>query len=164
MAFTFRTTKGSALTYAELDANFSTPSYGTFGTATGTTTGEVRASGSIVAYSTSDIRYKENIKDIENPLDIVCAVGGKTFTWKQDYTDYRGGVDGYYVLREDFGIIAQDILPLFPLAVKTRDDGSLAVDYEKLVAIAFAAIKEQQATIKSQEDRISKLEAIVPRT
>jgi hypothetical protein len=31
---------------------------------------------------------------------------------------------------------------VFPLAVRSRDDGSLAVDYEKLVSLAFAAIVE----------------------
>ena len=42
----------------------------------------------------------------------------------------------------------------FPVAVRTRPDGSLAVDYEKLSALAMAAIAEQ-------EDRITKLEALV---
>jgi hypothetical protein len=36
---------------------------------------------------------------------------------------------------------------MFPLAVRTRDDGTLAGDYEKLVAVAFAAIKELKAEL-----------------
>ena len=66
----------------------------------------------------------------------------------------RGGEDGYFVRKNDFGVIAQDVQKSFPLAVRTREDGSLAVDYEKLSALALAAIAEQEA-------RISKLEALV---
>jgi len=40
---------------------------------------------------------------------------------------------------------------VFPVAVKTREDGSLAVDYEKLCALAFAAIKELQARVERLE-------------
>ena len=36
---------------------------------------------------------------------------------------------------------AQDVQEVFPLAVRTREDGSLAVDYEKLCILSFAAIK-----------------------
>jgi len=34
-----------------------------------------------------------------------------------------------------------------PEAVREREDGSLAVDYPKLVSLAFAAIKELKAEI-----------------
>jgi len=43
--------------------------------------------------------------------------------------------------------VAQDVQSVFPLAVRLRDDGILAVDYEKMCALAFAAIKELKAEI-----------------
>ena len=64
----------------------------------------------------------------------------------------HGGEDGYFVQKHDFGVIAQDVQSVFPLAVRTRPDGSLAVDYEKLVALAFAAIKQ----LKGQLDEIQR--------
>lgn len=149
MAFTLRNTKGSALTYTELDANFTAPSYGNFGTATGAATGEVRASGNVVAYATSDRSLKENIKDIDKALLAVEHIGGKTFDWTAEYLAEHSGEDGYYVRKEDFGVIAQDVQEVFPLAVRTRDNGTLAVDYEKLIALAFAAIKELSSEVKS---------------
>ena len=49
--------------------------------------------------------------------------------------------------KSDFGVIAQDVQEVFPQAVRTRDDGTLAVDYAKLSALAFAAIAELKAEI-----------------
>lgn len=40
-----------------------------------------------------------------------------------------------------------DVQAVFPQAVRTREDGTLAVDYEKLVALAFAAIVELKAEV-----------------
>jgi hypothetical protein len=112
------------------------------GTAPSGTAGQIRASNSIIAFQTSDVKYKENIKDIPNALEVVLSIGGKLFDWKDDYIASNGGEDGYYVRKNDFGVIAQDVETAFPLAVRKKADGSLAVDYEKLCALAFAAIKE----------------------
>jgi hypothetical protein len=55
------------------------------------------------------------------------------------------------VSKSDFGVIAQDVQTVFPQAVRTRDDGSLAVDYEKLSALAFAAIVELKSRVEKLE-------------
>jgi hypothetical protein len=117
------------------------------GTAGSGTAGEIRATNNVTAYYSSDARLKENVRPIENALGIVSAVGGKTFDWTDAYIAEHGGEDGYFVQKSDFGVIAQDVEAMFPLAVRTRDDGTLAVDYEKLVAVAFAAIKELKAEL-----------------
>jgi hypothetical protein len=109
--------------------------------------GEIRAIDNVTAYYSSDKKYKEDIREIPNALDIVSAVGGKMFTWTDDYVQSHGGEDGYFVQKEDFGVIAQDVQAVFPAAVRTRPDGSLAVDYAKLSAVAFAAIIELRAEI-----------------
>ena len=106
------------------------------------TEGEIRATNNVTAYYSSDAKFKENIRDIPNALDKVSAIGGKLFAWTDEYVTSKGGVDGYFVQKEDFGVIAQDVQAVFPEAVRTRDDGSLAVDYAKLSALAFAAIVE----------------------
>jgi hypothetical protein len=117
------------------------------GTAGSGTAGEIRATNNVTAFYSSDARLKENVRPIENALDIVTTVGGKTFDWTDAYIAEHGGADGYFVRKSDFGVIAQDVQEMFPLAVRTRDDGTLAVDYEKLVAVAFAAIKELKAEV-----------------
>jgi hypothetical protein len=109
--------------------------------------GAIYATGNITAYYSSDRKFKENIKPIEGALGKVMAIGGKTFDWTDEYIASKGGADGYFVQKSDFGVVAQDVQAVFPQAVRTRDDGSLAVDYEKLSALAFAAIVELKAEI-----------------
>jgi hypothetical protein len=90
---------------------------------------------------------KENVADIQGALAAVTAIGGKTFDWTDAYIAEHGGEDSYFVRKSDFGVIAQDVEAVFPLAVRTREDGTKAVDYEKLVAVAFAAIAELKAEL-----------------
>ena len=124
--------------------------FGSFGvgTAASGTTGEIRATNNVTAFYSSDIKFKENVRDIPNALATVNAIGGKLFDWTDAYIESRGGVDDYFVQKADFGVIAQDVQKVFPIAVRTREDGSLAVDYEKLGILAFAAIKELDEKIK----------------
>lgn len=117
------------------------------GTAPSGVSGEIRAANNITAYYSSDIKFKENIQEIENPIEKVVHIGGKTFDWTDEFLKDHGGADDYFLPKNSFGVIAQDVQEVFPLAVRTRPDGSLAVDYEKLCVLALAAIKEQQKQI-----------------
>ena len=113
--------------------------------------------GNVAAYYSSDAKFKENVQDIQNAIGIVQTVGGKTFEWTDDYLNAKGGACGYFNRKDDFGVIAQDVQSVFPVAVRTRDDGSLALDYEKLVAVAFQAIKEQQVQIDQLKIQVQEL-------
>jgi len=114
-----------------------------------TVNGAISATGNVTAYATSDIQFKENVQPIEGAVDVASAIGGKTFDWTDAYIAENGGEDGYFIRKNDFGVIAQDVEAAFPLAVRTRENGTLAVDYEKLVAVAFAAIAELKAEIEA---------------
>jgi hypothetical protein len=124
------------------------------GTAASTTGGEIRATNNITAYYSSDKKFKENVQDIPNALEKVDAIGGKLFDWTDEYIQEHGGEDGYFIQKSDFGVIAQDVQSVFPLATRTRTDGSLAVDYEKLCALAFAAIKELKNEVEVLKGQI----------
>jgi hypothetical protein len=117
------------------------------GTAASGTTGEIRATNNVTAFYSSDRTLKENIRDIPYALDKACAIGGKLFDWTDEYLAQHGGADGYFVQKADFGVIAQDVEAQFPVAVRKREDGTLAVDYEKMCALAFAAIAELRAEV-----------------
>jgi hypothetical protein len=119
------------------------------GTAASGTAGEIRATNNVTAYYSSDRRFKENIKDVDNALEKVMAIGVKTFDWTNEYIKSHGGEDGYFLSKASFGVIAQDVQAVFPEAVRTRDDGSLAVDYEKLAILSFGAIIELNKKIES---------------
>lgn len=124
------------------------------GTAASATAGEIRATNNITAYYSSDKKYKENIQDIPNALEKVDAIGGKLFDWTDEYIKEHGGEDGYFVQKADFGVVAQDVESVFPVATRKKPDGSLAVDYEKLCALAFAAIKELKAEVETLKGQI----------
>lgn len=146
-------TSGSAATFTSTSQNSQFNSVGV-GTAGSGTAGEIRATNNITAYYSSDIKFKENVQEIADASSIVRAIGGKYFDWTDAYIAEHGGADGYFVQKQDFGVIAQDVKRVFPRAVRTRPDGSLAVDYEKLGVLAFPALVETM-------DRLAVLEAAV---
>jgi hypothetical protein len=133
----------------------STPQFGSLGigTAASGTTGEIRATNNITGFYSSDIRFKENVREIPDALATVNEIGGKLFDWTDDYLNSKGGEDGYFNVKHDFGVIAQDVERVFPVAVRTREDGTLAVDYEKLCALAFAAIRQLNEKIEKLESK-----------
>jgi hypothetical protein len=138
----------AAVTFSSTTQNSQFNSIGV-GTAASATAGQIRATDNITAFYSSDRRLKEDIKPITEALGKVDAIGGVEFDWTDDYIRDNGGADGYFLRKHDFGVIAQDVQAVFPLAVREREDGKLAVDYEKLVALAFAAIKELKAEVDS---------------
>ena len=105
------------------------------------TSGRIDAANDVVAFSTSDIRLKENIKPIENALDKISKISGNTYDWKSELKDVHG-YEG-----NDVGVIAQEVEVVLPQLVQDRDNGYKAVKYDKLVALLIEGIKEQQTQI-----------------
>jgi hypothetical protein len=127
---------------------------GTTSTTTGTN-GEIRATNEITAYFGSDIRLKENIQLIADPITLVNQIRGVRFDWTEDYIQGRGGEDGYFVRKHDIGVIAQEIESILPEIVADRDDGFKAVKYEKIVPLLIEAIKELHKEIEILKKKIS---------
>lgn len=119
------------------------------GVAASGTAGQIRATDNIIAYFTSDVTYKENVTPIENALDKVNSINGVEFDWTDAYIQSNGGEDSYFIRKHDVGVIAQEIQPILPEAVATRNNGTLAVRYEKIVPLLIEAIKELKAEIDS---------------
>ena len=116
------------------------------GTAASGTTGEIRATGDITAYYSSDERLKENFKTLDGALDKVNQLNGYEFDWKdgiEDVVSKKG---------HDIGVKAQEVQALYPELVHERDNGYLAVDYVKLTAVLLHAVKELSAKV----DELSK--------
>ena len=87
---------------------------------------------------------KENITIIPNALDKVKALTGNTFTWKTETSSIADQLQG----NEDTGVIAQEVEALGLSGITTtRDDGTKAVRYEKLVPVLIQAIKELSAKV-----------------
>jgi hypothetical protein len=122
------------------------------GMAASGTSGRIDATNDIVAYSSSDIRFKENITPIDSPLNKITKIGGYTYDWKEE-NKIEHGYEG-----NDIGVIAQEIEEVLPQLVQTRESGYKAVKYDKLVALLIEGIKEQQSQIEELTNRINKLE------
>jgi Chaperone of endosialidase len=120
------------------------------GMAASATAGRIDATNDVVAYSSSDRRFKTNIVQIGSPIQKIKEIGGYEFDW---IPNTEHGYDGH-----DVGVIAQEIEAVIPELVQTRESGYKAVKYDKLVALLIEGIKEQQSTIEKLEARISKLE------
>jgi hypothetical protein len=119
--------------------------------------GELRASGNITAYNSSDIRFKENVTTITNAIAALTQINGVRFDWTKDYIANHGGEDGYFVRKNDVGIIAQEVKNVLPEIVGSQDDGFLAVRYEKIIPLLIEAIKEQQIQIDNLKSIINQL-------
>ena len=103
--------------------------------------GDLRATNDVIAFYSSDKRLKDNIVRIENPLEKVGKIGGYTFDWNDKQKTYEG---------HDVGVIAQEIQEVLPELVTERDNGYLAVKYEKIVPLLIESIKE----LKQEVDEI----------
>ena len=119
------------------------------GTAASGTSGEIRAINNITAYYSSDASFKENVKPIENALEKTVSIDGVTFDWTEAFMDSHGGEDGYFVRKHDVGVIAQNIEKVLPEVVATREDGTKAVKYDRIVALLIEAIKELKKEVDS---------------
>lgn len=113
--------------------------------------------GNIIGYYTSDKKFKKHIKPIESALDKAMVIGGKTFQWKNTWMRKQNNRDG--MLRQaDVGVIAQDVFKVLPEATYIRKDGSLAVAYPKLVALALQGLVEVVLELRGIKRRLSLLE------
>ena len=95
--------------------------------------------------------------NIENALDKVKQIRGVEFDWTQEYIDDKGGEDGYFVRKHDVGVIAQEVEAVLPEVVGTRDNGTKAVRYDRMVALLVEAIKDQQSQIDELKQIITDL-------
>ena len=129
---------------------------GTFTTSGLSITGQIWATDNITAYNTSDIKLKENIKNLTNPLDKIKQINGVEFDWTDDYIKEKGGEDGYFIRKHDVGVIAQEIEKVLPEVVAERKDGTKAVKYEKIVPLLIEAIKELSDEVERLKNGISK--------
>ena len=105
--------------------------------------GSIRASGTVV--QSSDIRLKENIKNIGNASDKLERISGVYFNWRDSK-------------KAAVGVIAQEVQEVLPEVVSEDNKGYLNVDYGGIVPLLIETVKEQKSTIENLEKRISQLE------
>lgn len=116
--------------------------------------GNILATGGITAYSSSDIRLKQDLRKLDY-LGIIKAMGGTYgFAWKKDNT-------------RSIGWIAQHVLcnPHLKDIVETDEKGYYKINYwsPKLIATAFGAIEQVGDEVSRLKARVVFLESEVQR-
>ena len=119
-------------------------------TSTFYTSGGILATGGITAYSSSDIRLKQDLRRLDY-LGIIKAMGGTYgFAWKKDNT-------------RSIGWIAQHVLcnPHLKDIVETDEKGYYKINYwsPKLIATAFGAIEQVGDEVSRLKARVVFLES-----
>jgi hypothetical protein len=116
-------------------------------------TGALTASGNVTAYS--DIRKKKDVVELESGIDYINKIDAVRFTWKESE-------------KRDIGFIAQDVekhLPEFITDEEIYDyteeaeviDTVKTLDYSRMTAVLWKAVKEQQEQIETLKSEIEEL-------
>jgi len=94
----------------------------------------------------SDARLKSNIVSLGSTLPKLLQIDGKSYEMKG---------------KQKIGVLAQEIQKVFPELVSEDDNEMLAVNYQGLVPVLINALKEQDKIIKSQEERLNRIEILL---
>ncbi len=92
----------------------------------------------------SDARLKANIISLGSTLSKLLQIDGKSYTMKKDESE-----------KQKIGLLAQDIEKVFPELI-SESHGIKSVNYQGLVPVLINALKEQDAMMKEQDNRLSK--------
>ena len=109
------------------------------------TVSSVNSSGIITASdfnSTSDIKLKENVQIIDNPIGKIIKIDGVRFDWKSNN-------------KPSMGVIAQNIEKVLPELVNGED--SKTVNYNGIIGLLIECVKSQQEQIDNLNRRLDDL-------
>lgn len=100
-----------------------------------------------LATCSSSLRYKSEISDLTDGLDLLDRLRPVTFKWRGDG-------------QSDIGLIAEEVAAVEPLLTTRNANGEIeGVKYDRMSALIINAIKEQQAIIEEQQEQINRLMA-----
>jgi len=137
----------SANAYAITDDNASNVHFEglLIGATTGATANTIRCVGDVVAYYSSDSKFKDNVEPLEGALEKVKHIRGVRFDWNDKQDVYEG---------HDIGVIAQEVEEVLPELVHYREHSdSKSVDYVKLTAVLIEAVKELELKVAALEKK-----------
>ena len=108
--------------------------------------------GTSPVWTSSDIRWKENVTTLSNPIEKILRLRGVEFTWKRKEFKNKNFPEG-----KQIGVIAQEMEKEFPELVSTDNEGYKNVSYEALTPILLEAVKAQQQEIQALKVEVEKL-------
>jgi hypothetical protein len=100
--------------------------------------------------SSSDVRMKEEITPLSDPLASVLALRGVRFKWRRFSGDDRS---------LSIGLLAQEVEEVFPELVETGPDGMKSLNYMGLIGPLVEAVKQQHEEISELRAEVQSLKA-----
>jgi hypothetical protein len=100
--------------------------------------------------TSSDRTLKQSVSTISQGLDEVILLNPVSFNWKN--TEKYGP-------QREIGFIAQEVQELIPEVIGTNSDGTLSLDYAKMIAVLTKSIQELNDKIDAQAKEITSLKA-----
>ncbi len=140
------------------DTNFVFDSSSRLGVGTSTPTEKLTVSGNVLAAAylySSDARLKKNIVPLENSLEKLNSLSTVTFDWKKPQSKDAD--------HKQIGLIAQDVVKVYPEAVVKDQDGWLRVNYSALISPVIDGVRELYQKLIGVDKRVQALEAEVAR-
>ena len=117
--------------------------------------GDGHFDGDVIAFSTttsSDLKLKENVRNLEGALDKTLQLRGVKFDWKDDDRQ-----------NDQLGFIAQEVEEVLPEIVSEVEsigdkhgDTHKVVNYQAVVPVLVEAIKELKAEIDELKEQLKK--------
>ena len=93
-------------------------------------------------HASSDENLKKNIEQITNIDQILDTLNGVQYNWKKGEET------------QEYGVIAQDVQKVMPDSVVSDSNENLAVNYNHLVGVLVAAVKDQRSRLVDLENRL----------
>tara|TARA_B100000035_G_scaffold46528_2_gene35302 strand:+ start:19087 stop:19830 length:744 start_codon:yes stop_codon:yes gene_type:complete len=112
--------------------------------------GNISATGDVVAFVTSDGRLKDDQSPISGSLQKISTLDPVEFNWSEKQSTYVG---------HDIGLIAQQVQAIAPEIVTERPDGYLAMKYDKMVPLLVGAIQDQQKIIDEMRAELDEIKS-----
>lgn len=94
----------------------------------------------------SDLRLKENVEPIADPLRRLLALRGVSFTWKEDSSG-----------RSDLGFVAQEVAEVFPGLVSRAGD-YLSISTDGLIPVLLEGLRALHQQCLAQERQLQRLQ------
>ena len=100
----------------------------------------------LLAFASSDERFKDLITPIENPNEKIKLLSGNTFVWNDKHEIYKG--------KKDIGVIAQEVEKVLPEIVETREDGYNSKIRKNSGSLLIESNKELIKRVEELESKI----------
>ena len=104
--------------------------------------GDFEVTGDVIGFSLSDERLKTKVERIDNALDKLDQLTGVFYNWNE-----LAATMGKDTQQRETGLLAGQVNLVLPEATRRRENGMLAINYEKMLGLVIEAIKELKAEV-----------------